>query len=67
MQRESVAVLSNINSATANILEKYEKYNVDFIAANPGNTNNKKEFILSQKPLQDLSTWKLSRKRSNII
>lgn len=64
---ESVAVVSNNNSATANVLEKLKKYNVDFIAAYLGNTDNKQEFIVSQKPLPDLLGWKLLRKRSSLI
>ena len=33
MRGESVAVVSNTNSATENVFEKLKKYNVDFIAA----------------------------------
>jgi very-short-patch-repair endonuclease len=57
---ESIAVVSSNNSATANILEKLKKYQVDFIAAYLGNSENKREFIESQKPLPDLDGWKQS-------
>jgi very-short-patch-repair endonuclease len=60
MRGESLAVVSSNNSATANILEKLKKNQLDFIAAYLGNSENKKEFIKSQKPLPDLNKWKLS-------
>jgi superfamily I DNA and/or RNA helicase/very-short-patch-repair endonuclease len=57
---ESIAVVSNNNSATANILEKLKKYKLNFIAAYLGNSENKKEFIESQKPYPNLNELKLS-------
>ncbi|WP_062428803.1 DEAD/DEAH box helicase, partial [Treponema endosymbiont of Eucomonympha sp.] len=60
------AVSSN-NSATANILEKLQKYNAGFVAALLGNSDNKREFIESQKPLPDLSAWKLSPERGAAV
>ena len=60
MLGESVAVVSSNNSATKNVLDKLQKYNVDFIAAYLGNTANKREFISSQKPLPDMTGWKLT-------
>jgi hypothetical protein len=63
MRDESVAVVSSNNSATANVLDKLKKYNMEFIAAYLGNTDNKREFIESQKPLPDLTAWKLSEER----
>ncbi|MDR2719267.1 MAG: DUF2726 domain-containing protein [Nitrososphaerota archaeon] len=59
MLGESVAVVSSNNSATMNVLEKLQKYDIDFIAAYLGNSENKKEFINSQKPLPDISDWRL--------
>lgn len=56
---KSVAVVSNNNSATINILEKLKKYNLDFIVANLGNADNKHKFIESQKQLPNLSKWQL--------
>jgi hypothetical protein len=60
MKGESVAVVSSNNSATANVYEKLEKYDIGFIAAYLGNSDNKTKFIESQKPLPDMSAWKLS-------
>ena len=60
MRNESVAVISSNNSATANVLEKLGKYQVDFIAASLGNSENKAKFIESQKPLPDMTGWKIS-------
>jgi len=42
---KTVAVVSNNNSATDNVFEKLQKYGFDFIAAQLGNTDNKKGFI----------------------
>jgi len=60
MRGESVAVVSSNNSATKNVLDKLQKYGVDFIAAYLGNTDHKKNFISSQKPLPDMTDWKLA-------
>jgi len=60
MRNESIAVVSSNNSATANVQEKLNKYQVDFIAAYLGNSDNKTKFIESQKPLPDMASWKLS-------
>jgi len=63
MRNESVAIVSSNNSATANVLEKLLKYNVDFIVAYLGSYDNKNKFIESQKQLpQDIKTWKLTDK-----
>ena len=43
-----VAVVSNNNSATANVLEKLKKYELDFVAAFLGSTRNKLSFIEGQ-------------------
>ncbi len=67
MRGESVAVVSSNNSATTNVLEKLNKYKVDFIAAYLGNTENKQQFIDSQKPLPDLSAWELLSKQEEKI
>lgn len=63
MRGETVAVVSNNNTATANIQEKLQKYGVDFISAYLGNTQNKQDFINAQAshPLPDsLPLWILS-------
>ncbi|MDR0527342.1 MAG: AAA family ATPase [Spirochaetaceae bacterium] len=65
MNGESVAVVSSNNSATANVFEKLEKYGLDFIAAKLGNTQNKEEFLQSQRPLPDVSKWELSTEQES--
>ncbi|MGB2579447.1 superfamily I DNA and/or RNA helicase [Elusimicrobium simillimum] len=67
MNGESVAVVSNNNSATFNVFEKLEKYGFNFIAACLGNADNKQEFINSQKPLPNLTPWKLTVEEENKI
>ncbi len=57
---QSVAVVSSNNSATKNVYEKLEKNGIEFIAALLGNSQNKKEFIDSQKEIPDLSNFNLS-------
>lgn len=57
---QSVAVVSSNNSATKNVYEKLEKNGIEFIAALLGNSQNKKEFIDSQKEIPDLSKFYLS-------
>ena len=57
---QSVAVVSSNNSATKNVYEKLEKNGIEFIAALLGNSQNKKEFIDSQKEIPDLSKFHLS-------
>lgn len=57
---KSVAVVSSNNSATKNVYEKLEKNGIEFIAALLGNSQNKKEFINSQKEIPDLSEFDLT-------
>lgn len=47
----TVGVVSNNNSATSNVIEKLNKYGVDFIAAFLGNTENEEQFIDNQTGL----------------
>lgn len=48
INQKTVAVVSNNNSATANVLEKLQKYGIDFIAAYLGNRENKDKFFSEQ-------------------
>ncbi len=57
---QSVAVVSSNNAATKNVYEKLEKNGLEFIAALLGNSQNKKEFIGSQKEIPDLSKFNLT-------
>jgi hypothetical protein len=45
---KQVAVVSNNNSATANVLEKLQKCDLDFVAAFLGSNQNKETFIQGQ-------------------
>lgn len=60
LNNQSVAVVSSNNSATKNVYEKLERSGVEFIAALLGSSQNKKEFIDSQKPIPDLLPFNLS-------
>lgn len=54
----TVAVVSNNNSATVNVLEKLEQYGFNFFAAPLGRAENKKTFIENQSGLYpDLSSF----------
>ncbi len=57
---QSVAVVSNNNSATKNVYEKLEKNGIEFIAALLGSSQNKRDFINSQKETPDLSKFSLT-------
>lgn len=57
---KTVAVVSNNNSATANVLEKLQKYGIDFIAAYLGNKENRVNFFAKQpQSYPDMTSWKL--------
>jgi len=58
MNEKSVAVVSNNNSATANVLEKLQKYGLDFLAAYLGNKENKEAFFSNQSgTYPDMESW----------
>lgn len=61
VQGKTVLVVSNNNSATANVLEKLQKYGLDFIVAPLGKRENKEAFVSNQPVVPDeLQTWSLS-------
>lgn len=61
MENKTVAVVSNNNTATDNILEKLKNHQLDFIAAPLGNDANKTRFIENQKgEYGDFTKWKLT-------
>lgn len=49
LQGKTVIVVSNNNSATDNVLEKLANYNLDFLIAPLGNSDNKSLFVENQK------------------
>lgn len=60
MQGKSLQIVSNNNSATENVYEKLSssKYNLGFVVATLGNSENKKKFIENQNTeYPDFSTW----------
>lgn len=62
INRKTVAIVSNNNSATANVLEKLQNYEVDFIAAYLGNRSNQEKFFAEQKDVYpDMTSWLLER------
>lgn len=62
MNDKTVAVVSNNNSATANVLEKLQKFDMDFIAAYLGSNDNKEKFFTEQiSTYPNMSDWTLSK------
>ena len=69
MQGKTVQIVSNNNAATENVYEKLSssKYNLEFVAATLGKSENKKEFISQQYgTYPDFSLWKLEENRSGL-
>lgn len=69
MQGKTVQIVSNNNSATNNIYEKLcsPKYNLGFIAATLGKSENKKSFIQNQNEnYPDFLSWTLDGNRDNV-
>ena len=55
---KTVLIVSNNNSATTNILEKLEKYDLSFIVAPLGSKDNKEQFISHQPAVaNELDSW----------
>ena len=64
INNKTVAVVSNNNSATANVLEKLEKYGIGFIAAYLGNKENKDKFFETQNPsYPDMREWEIENEK----
>ncbi len=65
LQGKTVMVVSNNNSATANVAEKLEQYGFSFIVAPLGSRENKEEFIKRQPLIpQEVQGWKIEKKIS---
>ena len=57
---QTVLIVSNNNSATANVKEKLDKYGFNFIVAPLGNRDNKELFINTQSDIpQEVKSWSL--------
>lgn len=64
MEGKTLQVVSNSNSATENVYEKLasSKYDLGFIAAELGKSDNKKKFVQQQSAgYPDFSTWKCEK------
>ena len=60
LQKKTVEVVSNNNSAVDNVKEKLDKYGLSFLLASLGNSENKRRFIESQIGVYpDISDWYL--------
>lgn len=63
LQNKTVAVVSNNNSATENVLDKLKAHHLDFFAAFLGNAENQKKFISEQTgQYPDMKTWNIPQK-----
>lgn len=61
LRNQTVMVVSNNNSATTNVLEKLQKYDIGFIVASLGRRENKECFIKNQPTIpQELYSWELT-------
>jgi superfamily I DNA and/or RNA helicase len=66
INNKTVAVVSNNNSATENVLEKLEKTDLNFFAAFLGNKNNKEFFLKNQQEkYPNFNNWKLNEEKRN--
>jgi superfamily I DNA and/or RNA helicase len=70
MQKKTVQIVSNNNSAIENVYEKLSssKYNLGFVAATLGSSNNKKLFIEHQDTnYPDFLSWKTEKNSSDLL
>lgn len=70
MQGKTVLVVSNNNSATQNIQQKLsdKKYQLDFLIASLGKSDNKTAFINNQPAYpKEMEKWQSDQKRDDII
>lgn len=63
LNKKSIVIASNNNSAVLNVQEKLKKYNLDFLIAALGSKKNKENFVLSQKEYPEFSCSELSIKQ----
>lgn len=59
MQNKTVAVVSGNNYAVENISTKLKEYNLDFLTALLGKTDNRVDFFDTPHPIPDLSFYRL--------
>lgn len=63
LNKKSIVIASNNNSAILNVQEKLKKYNLDFLVAVLGSKKNKENFVLSQTEYPEFSCSELSTKQ----
>ncbi len=62
MNGETVAVVSNNNTATENVYEKLQKYGLSFIAAQLGNWENRERFLMNQQvEIPNVQGWNMEQ------
>lgn len=60
MQKKTVEIVSNNNSAVDNVKEKLERYGLSFLLASLGSSDNKEKFISSQSgAYPDIKAWRM--------
>jgi len=67
VQNKSIAVVSNNNSAVANIEEKLKKYDLDFLVAMLGSKQNKENFIANPKIYPDLTDFQSEQRNTDLL
>lgn len=65
---KTVAVVSNNNSATQNVVEKLEKQGLSFLAAFLGSRENKEQFLGAQSgAYPNMASWVLPREKKDAL
>lgn len=68
LNNKTVAVVSNNNSATHNVVEKLEKKELSFLAAFLGSKSNKTWFLNNQTGnYPDMALWELSKQEKDLL
>ena len=63
LQKKSIAVVSNNNSAVLNVAEKLKKYDLDFLVAALGSRQNRDAFLLQKHEYPNLDGFKIQENR----
>lgn len=69
IQGKTILVVSNNNSATANVKEKLAKYGIDFIVATLGSHDNKETFIKEGQPPipENVKDWGIEEEEKTVV
>ena len=68
LNKKSIAVVSNNNSAVENVEEKLQKYNLDFLVAKLGSRQNREAFIAKQlQTYPDITDFKSEIPKNKIL